>query len=153
MSSHIKENIINFDENNVLIIKMIVTLEIIFITSSKWLESAMKRNQSMNELFIKSFINWRLIKEENSWSIIWKKIHDHMHEDSIIKDFGWSKNLPSLFKIWFGRIEINQMNFYFEQGFSGSYKEHSGHTKWREHPHLMFLKITNIFYIYYLVIY
>jgi len=28
-----------------------------------------------------------------------KKIHDHMHEDSIIKDVGWSKNLPSLFKI------------------------------------------------------
>jgi len=30
------------------------------------------------------------------------KIHDHMLGDSIIKDLGWSKNLPSLFKIWFG---------------------------------------------------
>ena len=75
----------------------------------------------MNELFIKSFINWRII--------IWKKIDDHMHEDSIIKDLGRSKNLPSLFKISFRRIEINQRNFYFEKGFSCSYKEHSGHTK------------------------
>lgn len=40
-----------------------------------------------------------------------KKIHDHILEDSIIKDLWWSKNLPSLFKIWFERIEINQMNF------------------------------------------
>jgi len=75
----------------------------------------------MNELFIKSFINWRMI--------IWKKIHDHMDEDSIIKDLGRSKNRPSLFKICFRRIEINQRNFYFEKGFSCSYKEHSGHTK------------------------
>jgi len=44
-----------------------------------------------------------------------KKIHDHMHEGSIIIDIGWSKNLPSFFKIWFGRIEINQRNFYFEK--------------------------------------
>jgi len=34
-----------------------------------------------------------------------------MHEDFIIKDLGWSWNLPSLFNIWFGRIKINQMNF------------------------------------------
>jgi len=82
-----------------------------------------------------------------------KKIHDDILEDSILKDLGWSKNLSSFFfKIWFGRKEINQRNFYFERGFSCSYKEHSGHTKWREHPHLMFLKITHI-YIYYLVIY
>jgi len=60
------------------------------------------------------------------------------HEDSIIIDIRWSKNLPSFFKIWFGRIEINQRNFYFEKGFSCSYKEHSGHTKWREYPHFMF---------------
>jgi len=49
--------------------KMIITVEIILITSSKWLESTLKRNQSLNELFIKSFINgidWRIIKEENS---------------------------------------------------------------------------------------
>jgi len=31
-----------------------------------------------------------------------KKIHDYMFGDSIIKDLWWSKNLPSLFKIWFG---------------------------------------------------
>ena len=45
----------------------------------------------------------------------WKKIHDHMHEDSIIIDMGWSKNFPSFFKIWFGRIEINQRNFFLER--------------------------------------
>jgi hypothetical protein len=45
----------------------------------------------MNELFIKSFIN------DIDWKISKKKIHDHMLEDSIIKDLGWSKNLPSFF--------------------------------------------------------
>jgi len=83
---------------NVLMMKMIITVKIILITSSKWLESTLKRNKSMNKLFIKSFVNdidWRIIEEENSC---------HMHEDSIIKHLGWSKNLPSLFKIWFGRI-------------------------------------------------
>jgi len=63
-----EKNIIDFDENNVLMMKMITTLKIIVITSSKWLESTLKRNQSINELFIKSFVNWRIIKVENSWS-------------------------------------------------------------------------------------
>jgi len=67
LSSHIEKHTIDFDENNVLMMKMITTLEIILITSSKWLESTLKRNQSMNELFIKSFVNWRIIKVENSW--------------------------------------------------------------------------------------
>lgn len=36
-----------------------------------------RRNQSKNELFIKSFINndWRIIKEERSWSYAWKSYH------------------------------------------------------------------------------
>ena len=46
------------------------------------------------------------------------KIHDHMHGDSIIKELGISMNFSSLFKIWFGRIEIKQSNFHFENGFS-----------------------------------
>ena len=132
---------------NVLMKRMSLTLEIILIIWLKGLESTLKRNQFMNELFIKSFINdidWKNIKEENSWSYAWRFYHKRfrmIEESSII-----------FFKIWSGRIEINQRNFYFEKGFSCSYKEHSGHTKWREHLHLMFLKITHI-YIYYLVIY
>jgi len=34
-----------------------------------------------------------------------KKIHDYMFGDSIIKDLWWFKNLPSLFKIWFGEYK------------------------------------------------
>jgi len=67
---------------NFLMMRMHITLENILIISSKWLESTLKRNQFMNELFIKSLINdigWRNIKEENSWSYAWRK-----------------------FKIWFG---------------------------------------------------
>jgi len=46
--------------------RMPLTLEIILIISLKGLESTLKRNQFMNELFIKSFINdidWKNIKE------------------------------------------------------------------------------------------
>ena len=67
---------------------------------------------------------------------LWKKIiHDHMHGDSIIKDLGWFKNFSSLFKIWFGKIEIKQSNFYFEERFLMSLIEHYGHTKKKEVPH------------------
>jgi len=38
--------------------------------------------------------------------------------------------------IW--RTEINQRNFDVEKSFSRFYKYHSGHTKRRKHPHLMF---------------
>lgn len=114
--------------------RMHITLEISLIISSKWLESTLKRNQFMNELFINSLINdigWRNNKEENSWSYAWRFYHKRLmmvQESSItIQDMIW-------------RIEINQRNCAFEKGFSCSYKYHSGHTKWRKHLHLMVLK-------------
>jgi len=105
LSSHIEENIINFDEKNVLMMKMIITLEIILITSLKWLESTLKRNQSMNELFMKSFINWRIIKEGNSWSYAWRFYHNRLRkiqESSIIfQDMILEKrNQSKEFSLW-----------------------------------------------------
>jgi len=91
---------------NILMMKMIITVKIIFITSSKWLESTLKRNQSMNELFIKSFINdidWRIIKEEKSWSYAWRFYHKTLRmvqESSItIQDLIW-KNIIQSKKFW-----------------------------------------------------
>ena len=66
---------------NLLMIRMPITLEIILIISSKWLESTLKRNQFMNELFINSLINdisWRNIKEEISWSYAWRFYHKRL---------------------------------------------------------------------------
>jgi len=52
-----------------------------------------------------------------------KKIHNHTHEHSIIKE----SSIIIQDIIW---EKINrQRNFDFEKGFSCSYKEHSDHTK------------------------
>jgi hypothetical protein len=82
--------------------RMHITLKIILIISSKWLESTLKRNQFMNELFIKSFINdiyWRNIKEENSWSYTWRFYHKRLmmvKESSItIQDMIWENRNQS----------------------------------------------------------
>jgi len=105
LSFHIEKNIINFDENNALMMKMIITLEIILITSSKWLESTLKINQSMNELFIKSFINWIINKDENSWSYARRFYHKRLRmiqETSIIiQDMIWETiNQSNEFLLW-----------------------------------------------------
>jgi len=80
---------------NVLMMRMHITLEIILIISSKWLELTLKRNQFMNELFVKSFINdidWRNIKE-NSWLYVWRFYHKRfmmVQKSSItIQDMIW----------------------------------------------------------------
>jgi len=91
---------------NVLMMKMIITVKIILSTSSKWLESTLKRNQSMNKLFIKWFINdidWRIIKEESSWSYAWRFYHKTLRmvqESSItFQDMIW-ENINQSKEFW-----------------------------------------------------
>jgi len=77
---------------NVLMTRMHITLEISLIILSKWLKSTLKRNQFMNEFFVKSFINdidWRNIKEENSWSLYHKRLMMVQESFIIIQDMIW----------------------------------------------------------------
>jgi len=123
---------------NILMMKMIITVKIIFITSSKWLESTLKRNQSMNELFIKSFINdidWRIIKEEKSWSYAWRFYHKtlRMVQESFItiQDLIWENIIQS-------------KKFWLRERFLCSYKDYSGSYKVKRTSLFVVLKITNI---------
>jgi len=62
---------------NVIMIRIPITLEIILVITSKWLESTLKRNQFIKELFIND-VDWRIIKEENSWSYAWRFYHKRL---------------------------------------------------------------------------
>jgi len=95
LSSHIEENIINSNERMFSWWGCLLHSKLFssFHQNEKnqfWRET----NSWMNYLL--SHLLMILIEEISK-----KKIHDYILGDSIIQDLGWSKNLPSLFKIWF----------------------------------------------------